>query len=108
VDRWLALTGTDSGMTSRTNEGTSGKGTRTVAVVSTRPSGRRHGVPSQAMARRPDSSNAWSRNAIRAAACARPAASSPVPAVTYARPASRAAWLTAYDPAWTRASIITR
>jgi len=107
VDRWLALTGTESGMTSRTNDGTRGSGTRTVAVVSTCPSGRRHGVPSQAIVRRPDS-NDWSRNAIRAAASARPVASSPAAAVTYARPASRAAWLTAYDPAWTRASIITR
>jgi hypothetical protein len=82
VDRWLALTGTDSGMTSRTNDGTRSNGTRTVAVVSTRPSGRRQGVPSQAIVRRPESSNEWSMNAIRAAARARPTDCAPTSAVT--------------------------
>ena len=39
---------------------------------------------------------------------ARAAASSPASAVTKARPASRAAVVTAYEPAWTRANDITR
>ena len=71
VDRWLADTGIDSGTTSRTKPGTRGSGTRTVAVVSTSPSGRRHGEESQARRNRPWSSNAWSRKAMRAAAPAR-------------------------------------
>ncbi len=79
-----------------------------MAVVLTRASGLRHGVAPHVMLSRPVSATSWSSKLMVAAACARATAVSAAGAVTKARPASRAAWLTAKAPAWTRASISTR
>src|SRR5699024_3620736 len=91
----VAETGTSSGTAPRTASGSRGSGTDTVARVVTDPPGDRHGDALQEMRSRPLPSKSWSAKAMSAAAWERASAWPSTVAVTKARPASRAAWVTA-------------
>src|SRR6478672_2611921 len=68
---WVAEIGIDVGSTPAKTDGASGSGTVTLAVTTTRPSGRRQGSPSQTMETEPEPSKPWSLKATPAAASAR-------------------------------------
>src|SRR5665647_3281372 len=67
VARWVADTGICNGTIAAKNVGTKGIGTQSVAVIWTRPSGRRQGVPSHPIWMLPSDSNPWSAKASPAA-----------------------------------------